>query len=77
MEEEIRKTAILRYIQGESPQAIYKSLQRSKHWFFKWLKRYESGKSDWYKAKSRATLRKPTKINDQEKQLRLSRSENV
>jgi hypothetical protein len=50
MEEEIRKTAILRYIKGESPKAIYESLERPKHWFFKWVKRYESGKSDWYKA---------------------------
>jgi hypothetical protein len=61
MEEEIRKTAILRYIQGESPQAIYES-----------LKRYESGTSDWYKAKPRAPLRKPTKINDKETQLIVS-----
>jgi putative transposase len=72
MEEEIRKTAILRYIQGGSAQAIYKSLERSKHWFFKWLKRYQSGNPDWYKAKSSAPLRKPTKINDGEKQLIVS-----
>jgi hypothetical protein len=29
MEEEIRKTVILRYIKRESPKAIYESLERS------------------------------------------------
>ena len=72
MEEEIRKTAILRYIKGESPKAIYESLERSKHWFFKQLKRYQSGKSDWYKEKSRAPLRKLTKINNEVKQFIVS-----
>lgn len=72
MEEEIRKTAILRYIKGESPKAIYESLERSKHWFFKWLRRYQGGKSGWYKDNSRAPLRKPTRINDEERHLIVS-----
>lgn len=54
MEQEIRKTAINRFIQGEKPKDIYESLKRSKPWFFKWLKRYQSGDPNWYKGQSRA-----------------------
>ncbi len=50
MEEEIRKAAIRRFIlQGESPKAIYISLNRSKQWFYKWLKRYHTQGKEWYK----------------------------
>ena len=34
MEQEIRKAAIKRFIQGEKPKQIYESLKRSKPWFF-------------------------------------------
>jgi putative transposase len=46
-ESETRKQAISRYEDGESPKAIYQSLGKSKRWFFKWLKRYEYGGSNW------------------------------
>jgi len=50
MEEEIRRAAIRRYIlQGESPKSIYISLNRSKKWFYKWLKRYHSLGKEWHK----------------------------
>jgi hypothetical protein len=50
MEEEIRKQAIYRHIVGgESPKNIYTSLKRSKKWFFKWLKRHQTGDTDWFK----------------------------
>lgn len=42
-ESEIRKQAILRYENVESPKAIYQSLGKSKRWLFKWLKRYGYG----------------------------------
>lgn len=49
-DEEIRKAAMRRYIlQGESPDSIYMSLNRSKQWFYKWLKRYRLYGKDWYK----------------------------
>ena len=63
MEQEIRKTAIKRYIQGEKPKHIYESLNRSKPWFFKWLKRYQSGEPNWYKNRSRAPVNRPKAIN--------------
>ena len=68
METSIRKTAIQRYLKGEKPKAIYTDLNRSKKWFFKWLKRYQSGDKDWYKDRSKAPHNSPTKIPDIERQ---------
>ena len=56
MEREIRKTAIERYLKGEDPKSIYNDLHRSKNWFFKWLKRYQTGDTNWFKGKSRAPV---------------------
>ena len=68
MEQQLRKQAIRRYIKGESPKSIYTDLNRSKNWFFKWLKRYKSGNPDWYKGKSRAPKRMPSAISEVERQ---------
>ena len=68
MEQKIRKQAIERYIKGESPKSIYTDLNRSKNWFFKWLKRYKTGNPDWYKGKSRAPKRMPLAISEIERQ---------
>jgi transposase len=68
MEQKLRKQAIERHIKGESPKSIYTDLNRSKNWFFKWLKRYKTGNHDWYKSKSRAPKRKPFAIGEVEKQ---------
>ena len=69
MEEQIRKQAIVRYVNGESPKTICAELNRSKPWFFKWLKRYRTGDLDWYKDKSKSPVRKPTKTDDRKRQL--------
>ena len=63
MEPELRKTAIERYLKGESPKSIYSDLNRSKNWFFKWLNRYKSGAPEWYRDNSRAPIRRPTEIS--------------
>jgi len=64
MEEEIRKKAILRYIvDKEKPPTIYTNLGRTKLWSFKWLKRYLTGNTDWYRDQSRSPLNKPTEIS--------------
>jgi len=68
MEEELRKNAINRYLQGgESPQDVYTSLNRSKKWFFKWLMRYRTGSPDWFKDQSRAPKTRPSQINGEAK----------
>jgi transposase len=63
LESELRIKAIQRYVQGEKPKAIYTDLNRSKKWFFKWLRRYQSGEKDWYKDQSRAPKNSPRRIS--------------
>jgi len=72
MEEEIRKKAILRYLNGESPELICRDLKRSKYWFFKWLGRFRTGDLDWYKDRSRAPLRRPSQTSEDRRALILS-----
>ncbi len=67
-EQQLRKNAIERYLLGESPISIYTDLQRSKEWFFKWLKRYQTGYPLWYKDKSRAPKRQQKQVAEDEKQ---------
>ena len=68
MEQELRQNAIKRYFEGESSKSIYTDLKRSKEWFFKWLKRYQTGEPEWYKDKSRAPLNRPAQLSECEKQ---------
>lgn len=68
MEIEIRKAAIQRYVKGEPPKNIYNDLNRSKKWFFKWLKRYQTGDFNWYKDQSKAPVTRPTKISNIDRQ---------
>jgi len=68
MEQKQRINAINRYLKGETPKTIYTGLKRSKYWFFKWLKRYQTGEPAWYKDKSRAPLNRPTQLSEIEKQ---------
>ncbi len=68
METELRKKAIQRYVQGEKPKAIYTDLKRSKKWFFKWLRRYQTGEKDWYKDQSRAPTNSPRRTSQTDKQ---------
>ena len=69
MEEELRKQAVQRHLAGESPKAVYTSLDRSKKWFFKWLSRYQSGADDWYQEHSRAPLTRPSELSSADKEL--------
>ena len=68
MEQELRKQAIQRYQKNEKPKTIYTDLNRSKYWFFKWLKRYQSGDPDWYKDQSKAPHTRPAAISEIERQ---------
>ena len=68
MEEELRQKAVRRYCKGETPKSIYTALKRSKYWFFKWLKRYQSGDPEWFKDKSRAPIYRPSALSDLEKE---------
>ena len=68
MDESIRKIAIERHQKGESPKAIYTDLGKSKNWFFKWLKRFQTGDPHWFKEHSRAPKTKPTSISEIDRQ---------
>jgi len=64
MEQDLRKKAINLYLKGGTPKSIYLELNRSKEWFFKWLKRYQSGDPDWYKGKPRAPKKQHAAISE-------------
>ena len=68
MEQELRKQAIQRYLNNDKPKAIYTDLNRSNYWFYKWLKRYQSGDPDWHKDQSRAPRKRPTELSEIDKQ---------
>ena len=68
MEQQLRIQAIKRYLNNEKPKSIYTELNRSKYWFFKWLKRYQGGDPNWYEDKSRAPHMRPTALSEVEKQ---------
>ena len=59
---EIRRQAISRYENGESPKQIYQSLGKSKRWFFKWLNRYREGRESWWEELSRRPHHSKEKI---------------
>lgn len=52
-EEKIRQEAIGLRQSGLEVSAICRHLQRSRPWFYKWWKRYASGKPDWFRERSR------------------------
>lgn len=55
-----RRRAVERYEAGESPSAICGSLGRSRDWLYKWLKRSESGTTDWFRDQSRRPHESPS-----------------
>jgi len=48
-EEQERKHVIQRFMEGEPAVDIYRDVNRSKKWFTKWLNRYHTGQTEWYK----------------------------
>ena len=72
MEQEIRKKAIVKYLNGKFPKDICTEFKRTERWFFKWLKRFQTGDLHWYKDRSRAPLTKPSRISEKKRQLIVS-----
>ncbi|MGD0236162.1 MAG: IS630 family transposase [Syntrophorhabdales bacterium] len=69
MEEEVRKSAVLEYLKGVPPKQISVKLKRSKKWFFKWLKRYQTGGLEWYKERSRKPNSHPRQTTREQREL--------
>jgi putative transposase len=65
----LREKAIKRYINGESPKEIYRSLGKGKTWFFKWLKRYRLDGTDWAVEHSRRPHKSPKQIDQETEQM--------
>ena len=51
------------YSEGKNPTEIHKSLQRTRPWVYKWIKRSKLGNAQWYLNESTEPKRKPNKIN--------------
>ncbi len=69
-EERIRREAIQLYIGGKAPTELCCILGRSRPWFYKWLRRYQTGDPKWYKDVSKAPHRVANKIpEDVEQQI--------
>ncbi|MFZ7103788.1 MAG: integrase core domain-containing protein [Peptococcaceae bacterium] len=64
-EYELRKLAIKRYLAGEKPTDIYKTLSRSRNWFYKWLNRYSEHGFVGLKDQSRQPKNCPNKTNQE------------
>jgi len=60
-----RVLAIKRYLNGEKPATIARSLGYSRKWIYKWVERYESGgdDSDWCKDQPSAPHSNPCKLS--------------
>jgi putative transposase len=57
-----RVQAIQRLLAGEAPEAICASVNRSRSWLYKWLKRHLAGHTDWHQRLSTRPLRSPQKL---------------
>lgn len=62
-EYEIRLEAIKRYLANEKPSNIYRSLKKSKSWFYKWLNRYKQYGERGLLDQSRAPKKPPNKTD--------------
>jgi putative transposase len=62
-EKELREQAIKGYENGESAKEIYRSLGKSKAWFFKWLKRAKLEGESWSESQSRRPQKSPQRID--------------
>ena len=56
-DEELRRKAIELYEQNWKPHDIIASLECSKTWFYKWLKRYKHQDETWFQSESRVPRR--------------------
>jgi transposase-like protein len=68
-EETLTKMAVEQYLQGKTAVSIYREMGRSKHWFFKWLGRYQSGDPNWYRDRPRVPRSHPRQISPEMRNL--------
>ena len=61
--EQKRIKAVQLYVSGQKVSSICKNLNKSRKWFYKWKKRYDSGNKNWFKNRSRSP-KNPVRINE-------------
>lgn len=54
IEEQKRIEAVNRYLKGDKPANIYREMDKSETWLFKWVNRFKTGEEGWYKSHSKA-----------------------
>ena len=59
-----RQDAIERYLAGDPIEAICREMGCSKSWLYKWKKRYEASKPDWFQERSRRPRSTPTQTSE-------------
>jgi transposase-like protein len=59
---QLRKLCVQLSAEGKNVTQIHRELNRTRDWVYKWLKRAQSGQSEWYFDQSRAPRNKPGKI---------------
>jgi putative transposase len=59
-----RQGAIERYLAGDPIEAICREMGCSKSWLYKWKKRYEVSKPDWFQERSRRPRSTPTHTSE-------------
>lgn len=68
-EEILRQEAIRLHLQGVPVKLVTQQVNRTRQWFYKWLKEFKGGSPDWYKTKSTAPKTIPAKTAEQTEQL--------
>lgn len=76
-EKELREIAIRRYENGESPKQIYQNLNKSKRWFFKWLKRSQCDGENWSGSKSKRPHHIQNKVDENMEQAVIDTRKNL
>lgn len=58
-DDQLRQTAVQRYLEGEKVSSISRSLKKSRKWVHTWINRFreEEGAPFWYKDKSKAPIK--------------------
>ncbi|MCK5260242.1 MAG: helix-turn-helix domain-containing protein, partial [Candidatus Omnitrophica bacterium] len=59
----LRKQCVELHHNGKTPTEIHRTLNRTRDWVYKWIKRYKTGDPRWYLDESKAPKTRPTKID--------------
>lgn len=73
----IRKQAIVFYLEGNSVVEIAAKLGKTRQWVYKWLNRYNEGKSDWFCSMSNAPKKPGKHISERTEQVIINIRQNL